>query len=92
MVDKETTKEIAKLAVLELDLEVTREIAEVKTEVVGMRGEVQALKAKIPTLIANEIRTCQRHQERRRRWSVGTLITIIGLVVANGIAFWAKFG
>jgi hypothetical protein len=92
MVDKDTTKEIAKLAVLELDLEVTKEISEVKTEVVGMRGEVRALEAKIPMLIAKEIRSCQQHQEKRRRWSIGTLLTIIGIGGSFGVGIAALFG
>lgn len=92
MVDKETTKEIAKLAVLELDLEVTKEISEVKTEVVGMRGELKALEAKIPTLIAKEIRSCQQHQEKRRWRSIGTLLTILGIGSSLGIGIAALIG
>lgn len=85
MVDRETAREIAKVAATELAVHVTAEMGEI-------RGDLRELKACIPGLIAKEIKTCQTHQEKRRRWGIGTILTVIGIGFANGIAAWAVFG
>jgi hypothetical protein len=92
MEDLEMTKAIARAAAMEVDLEVAKELSGVREEVAGVRGEIRALKASLSGMIAKEIKDCQAHQEKRRSRKLGTWLTIIGLVAANGIALWAMFG
>jgi hypothetical protein len=85
MVDRETAREIAKVAAAELAVHVTAEMGEI-------RGDFRELKACIPGLIAEQIRACQVHQERRRRWSIGSLLTIVGICSSLGIGVAALIG
>lgn len=85
MVDRETAREIAKVAASELAIHITEKIGEI-------RGDLRELRACIPGLIAEQIQACKLHQENRRRWSIGTILTIAGLIIANGLSAWAVFG
>lgn len=81
---KEEIELAIKLAITTLDLKyteqrnkdmiiMTEEVAELKNEIV-----------QIPEIVSRKITECQRRQERRRRWNVGTGISIGALIVSIG--------
>lgn len=87
--DKDVEK-IVELAVAKYELrkneEHSSELREIRDGQIRLEDDNKLLRAQLPGLIAEQVKACQIHQERRRRWNIGTWLTVFGLILAN----WAR--
>lgn len=69
---------IVELTTTKLDLKFTKEVADLREDIFE--------------LIDQRIDTCRQRQEQRRRWTIGTWISIIGPIVAiiSAVAAYAR--
>lgn len=73
-------KLIVKLAIAEADLKFTEELGVIKLEIASFSQKV-----------ADKIHECQIMRDRRRRWSIGTILNFAGVLTAIVVAFAAHW-
>lgn len=77
---KEEYEMLVKLAITQMDLKYTGELAQMNTKL-----------AAIPGNIAEAIRGCQIRQESKRRWSISTIVSMLSLCVSAAVAYKVIF-
>lgn len=82
VLDRETREEIQSI--------IKATVAEVEIESIKAVGALRTELASIPHLIAQEITSCRREQESRRRWGFGTWLSIFAVGVSVA-AFVQRF-
>lgn len=81
--------EAAKLAAGEVQLKMMERLDEKLSELrKGIRDDIKELRSEY----RDEILTCQKTQEQRRRWGIGSLIQSIGIILAFGVGVAALLG
>lgn len=89
-------EDIAKIAALEIALKFEQKSNENKIEILrsneAISKKVVALEHSIPTIVATEIKSCQNHQDRKKKWNARTFLIIVALIGSYGFSFYAIFG
>lgn len=89
-VEAKDVEKIVELAVTKYELKKNKEhsceLREIRDGQIRLEDDNNLLRAQLPQLIAEQVKACQLHQERRRRWNIGTWLAVLALIIGN----WAR--